>query len=247
MKPFYRWLTVLIVLGLLLSACGGTSSTSSHDEPAKVEPIVGTDLNRVTLSERAAERLDIKTEPVRELDVERMLTAGGEVVAVPETEPRHHRDVWVRVPLSEGELNEVALGEPARVFALGSDATGAGLTAQPVDMPPNLGGQASALLYLVADGTELSLAPGQRVRIELPSSSSGTNRLVVPYASVIYGPSGDTWTYTNIGALAFVRHSITIDYIDEQLAVLLDGPPVGTEVVIVGAAELYGTEFGVGK
>jgi hypothetical protein len=31
------------------------------------------------------------------------------------------------------------------------------------------------------------------------------------------------------------------------MVVLLDGPPVGTEVATVGIAELYGADTGVGK
>ena len=46
--------------------------------------------------------------------------------------------------------------------------------------------------------------------------------------------------------LTFVRHRVVIDKIDRGLAVLQDGPAVGTKVVTVGAAELYGAESGVG-
>ena len=38
---------VLIVAGLQILACGGTSATPSKSEPAEVEPVVGTDLSRV--------------------------------------------------------------------------------------------------------------------------------------------------------------------------------------------------------
>ena len=76
---------------------------------------------------------------------------------------------------------------------------------------------------------------------------SGRVQKVIPYASIIYGLHGETWTYTNPEPLVFVRNSITIDYIDADLAVLTEGPPPETLVVTVGVAELYGTETGVGK
>ena len=62
-----RWATVAIAgAGLLaLAGCGGSSDTSSSSEPARVEHVEGTDLSRVILSAEAAERLDIRTEPVR--------------------------------------------------------------------------------------------------------------------------------------------------------------------------------------
>jgi hypothetical protein len=70
---------------------------------------------------------------------------------------------------------------------------------------------------------------------------------IVPYAAVLYDAPGNTWVYTTPNPLTFVRHVIHIDYIEGDLAVLSDGPPSGTEVVIVGAAELFGAETGIGK
>jgi hypothetical protein len=42
-----------------------------------------------------------------------------------------------------------------------------------------------------------------------------------------------------------VRQKISIDHVVGDSVMLHDGPPVGTEVVTVGAAEVYGTEFEV--
>ncbi|MEY2467613.1 MAG: hypothetical protein QOF21_311, partial [Actinomycetota bacterium] len=74
-----------------------------------------------------------------------------------------------------------------------------------------------------------------------------TARKVVDYGAVVYLPSGLTSVYTNPKPLVFVRQSITIESIDGNTAVLSDGPPLGTRVVTVGAAQLLGMEFGVGK
>ena len=53
---------VVIFAGLLLlAACGGQASEVSRGEPAKVEPVDGTDLSRIILSADAARRLDIQT------------------------------------------------------------------------------------------------------------------------------------------------------------------------------------------
>jgi hypothetical protein len=72
----------MITTALLLAACGAPEKPP-EEKPAIVEPIEGTDLNRVTLTERAAERLDIQTEPVREEQVEHKRTLGAEVEVVP--------------------------------------------------------------------------------------------------------------------------------------------------------------------
>jgi hypothetical protein len=70
----------------------------------------------------------------------------------------------------------------------------------------------------------------------------------MPYAAIVYDKTGATWVYAAAAEpLTFVRQSISIDAIRGDLVVLKDGPPPGTQVVTVGAAQLYGVEFGVGK
>lgn len=75
----------------------------------------------------------------------------------------------------------------------------------------------------------------------------GKQQKVMPYAAVLYDPEGATWAFTNPKPLLFVRQAIKVDYIVGELAVLLEGPPSGTAVVTVGAAELFGAEIGVGE
>jgi hypothetical protein len=135
---------VLIAGVVTLSACGEASTgydyeTASHHEPAKLEPIKGTDVHRVIFDAEAAERVGLKTDPIRQ--------------------------------------------------------------------------------------------NGQQMEI--------------PYDAVIYNSDGKTYTYTAPEPLTFVRQEISIDHVVGDSAMLSDGPPVGTEVVTVGAAEVYGTEFEV--
>jgi hypothetical protein len=70
-------------------------------------------------------------------------------------------------------------------------------------------------------------------------------REVVPTAAVIYAEDGSTWTFTSPRLLVFVRQRVTVGRIDGDFAVLRSGPPPGTPVVTVGAAELLGAEYGV--
>ena len=77
-------------------------------------------------------------------------------------------------------------------------------------------------------------------------ASTGAPRKVIPYASVIYSPNGETWAYTSPEPRVFVREAIAIERIEGDKAFLTDGPDVGTEVVTVGAAELLGAESGLG-
>ncbi len=142
---------VIVTVSIVVTTRPTASDSQSELEtgiqagPARLEPVGDTGLNRVILTERAAERLDIQTLPVAETDID------------------------------------------------------------------------------------------------------GEQRLVIPYSAVIYGLNGETWAYINPERLTYVRDPIMVDYIEGELAVLTTGPPVGTQVVTVGVAELYGTDTGVGK
>ena len=62
---------VLIAASASLSACSEASSgydyeTASHHEPAKLEPIKGTDVQRVIFDAVAAERVGLQTAPIRQ-------------------------------------------------------------------------------------------------------------------------------------------------------------------------------------
>ena len=78
-----------------------------------------------------------------------------------------------------------------------------------------------------------------------PARVAGKPALEIPYGAVFYDPDGATWTYVAVQPLAFVRQHITVDSIRGGVALLSVGPPAGTPVVTVGAAQLYGTEVGV--
>jgi hypothetical protein len=68
------------------------------------------------------------------------------------------------------------------------------------------------------------------------------NRVVVPRTAVFVDSDGVWWVYTQQQPRTFVRHEIVIASERRRVAFLSDGPEVGTEVVTVGVAELYGLE-----
>jgi hypothetical protein len=145
MQHSRRWMVAAPLAALPLWACQPGANTEAYAPAAQVEHVDGTGLNRVTLTAKAAERLDIQTASVEAVD------------------------------------------------------------------------------------------------------GPGSVTSAVPYGAVIYGAQGDTWVYTGIEDLTFVRHAVSIVSIEGDRAYLSDGPDVGTQVVSVGAAELLGTEFDVGR
>jgi hypothetical protein len=135
---------VLIAGVVSLSACGEASSgydyeTASHHDPAELEPIKGTDVNRVIIDAEGVERAGIQTAPIRQ-------------------------------------------------------------------------------------------------------NGQGT---VMPHSAVIYDAEGHSYAYTSPEPRTYVRQKIVIDHVDGDSVMLTDGPPAGTEVVTVGAALVYGSEFEV--
>jgi hypothetical protein len=77
MQVAHRCTGVVLTLtaGLSLAACrGGTAEAAAKIAPAHVEHIDGSELSRITLTAKAAERLDIQTAVVREARVTRSTT-----------------------------------------------------------------------------------------------------------------------------------------------------------------------------
>jgi hypothetical protein len=66
----------------------------------------------------------------------------------------------------------------------------------------------------------------------------------VDHAALIYDKKGKPWVFTVTGPQTYVRAAVAITEVDENNVVILSsGPPVGTEVVTVGAIELWGAEL----
>jgi hypothetical protein len=118
------------------------------------------------------------------------------------------------------------------------------LRAKLVEVASSADANGVAHAYYVLDGEKQlnNLRPGQRVNVRVPRPGSGKPQKVIPYSAVIYDSHGTTWTYTNPEPLTFVRHPISVEYIQDDLAVLTEGPATGTSVVSVGASELLGVE-----
>ena len=155
--------------------------------------------------------------------------------------------VWLRVPVFAGELDAIDRGASVEVVSLGATPGASGRIATPIAAPPTADlATAGVDLFYRLSNADASLRPGQRVSVRVPLAA-GAEHLVVPRGAVLFDALGGTWVYEARDAGVFVRQRITlIDTIGET-AVLGQGPSPGTRVVTIGAAELFGTEFGVGK
>jgi hypothetical protein len=86
----------------------------------------------------------------------------------------------------------------------------------------------------------------KRLGVQTTRVKRAPGGLVVPSAALFVDTDGVWWVYTNPEPLVFVRHEIRLDRESGGHAFLSSGPPVGTEVVTVGVAELRGVEDEIG-
>ncbi|RJP19924.1 MAG: efflux RND transporter periplasmic adaptor subunit [Deltaproteobacteria bacterium] len=159
--------------------------------------------------------------------------------------PSPNGDVWILVTLSPAEWDRLAKNKPARLLPLAlRDKPEKGILARPTGMAPLEDMKRSMMsLYYVVPGKDHGLTVNRRMRVELQLSGSEKKRKVVPYGAVYYDAKGVAWVYVNSRPLAFERQRVEVERVAGDLAVLSDGPSVGTPVVTVGAAMLYGTEI----
>ena len=117
---------------------------------------------------------------------------------------------------------------------------------EPAKVEHKAGSEISKLTLTEKAMERLGVKTTPIVEGKIEGAANDAPRQSVPYSAVMYVPNGDTFVYTSPSPRTFVRDRYNIDYIEREVAVLKDGPPAGTQVVTVGAAELFGTEFGVG-
>lgn len=110
--------------------------------------------------------------------------------------------------------------------------------------------QRVTLTSKAVERTGLQTAPVQGVESIIVAVSEGgsapESKISVPYSALFYDYDGGTWVYVNPEGRTFNRHSVKVDHIQGDEAILSAGPAIGTKVATVGVAELYGVEIGMG-
>ena len=263
--------------GISLGAGEGAASPANPAAvaPAKVEKIPGSDLSKVVLTPKAAERIAIKMGVVTEEPIRRWLLVPGEVeasatssearTATPAgtaSNPPLAAPLRVRVPLVEDPNHATEQGVLVQSLQADDDdvddaakettaviisSDGEGMTPLQAKLVEGGPTEAKMQYYEVINGGDHTLRPGQHVQVRIPHPDNGKPQKVIPYSAVIYSPNGRAWTYTSTEPFAFVRHPIEIDYIDGDRVILKEGPATGSPVVTVGTAELWGVEIKNGK
>ncbi|MDQ4100104.1 MAG: hypothetical protein M3121_06355 [Chloroflexota bacterium] len=142
---------------------------------------------------------------------------------------RRLRAAWAGFVLIAAGVSLSACGAPETAYPESASQH------EPAKLEPIEGTDAKRVVF--------SAGGAKRVGLQTAPIRQNGERKVLPYAAVIYAPEGDAYTYTSPRPLTYVRQEIEIDSVDGDRVVLSEGPPAGTEVVTVGAVEVYGTEF----
>ena len=153
--------------------------------------------------------------------------------------------MWIRVPVYAGLVNEIDLEAVASASSLSNTANS--IKARPIMAPPSANALSSSVdLYYEVDNADSQFHPGERLTVMVPLKGESES-LVVPKAAVILDIYGTGWVYVKSAEHEYRRHRAAVSFTTDELAVLSLGPEVGSAVVVDGAAELFGTEFGAGK
>jgi hypothetical protein len=139
----------------------------------------------------------------------------------------------------------IALAAFAALLLACSGSSGSSVEADPA--PSSLESLGEEGFYRITISERAAQRIGLQTAAVESASDGGQQRLRIPHGAVVYDPEGGAWTYTSSATLVFQREAITVNRVDGDMAWLDSGPANGAMVVSVGAAELYGLEFGIGK
>ena len=205
-------------------------------------------LSNITLDEQAGQlATHTLVSPVAGV-LQSLEAAAGEIVSAgqPLFSVMKMDRVWVRAPVYVGRRRDVDMAQPARLAEYGQRPDVPDRSASYVDAPPTANANAATVdLYYELPNQDGKLYPGQRVAVTVPLHSRAQS-LVVPYKAIVYDILGGTWVYEQTDGHVYVRRRVALEYVDDEDAILAAGPQAGAKIVTDGAAELFGTEFGVG-
>ena len=84
-----------------------------------------------------------------------------------------------------------------------------------------------------------------RVALQTTEVKTLGKDLTVDHAALVFDKAGKPWVFTVVGPRTYVRAAIGIKETQDGVVIMSSGPPVGTQVVTVGAIELWGAELGI--
>lgn len=84
-----------------------------------------------------------------------------------------------------------------------------------------------------------------RVALQTTEVKALGKDLTVDHAALVFDKAGKPWVFSVVGPRTYIRATVTIKEVQDNVVTLSAGPPAGTQVVTVGAIELWGAELGI--
>ncbi len=155
--------------------------------------------------------------------------------------------LWVRASVYAGEAPRISVEGSARITTIGKTSSKDDtVVALPVTAPPSADPLSAVVDFYYELPVVTTRRPGERVTVFL-STNQSNEALVVPFSAVVFDALGGAWIYAEKAEHAYERRRVDIMRIEDDGAILAQGPAASTRIVRTGASELFGVEFGVGK
>lgn len=189
--------------------------------------------------------INITVRAPRDGMIRQVLAAPGQVVTAgtPLVEIADLQALWLKVPVYAGEAGSVHQQSPASVATLSGQPLGQAL---PISAPPSADLLSATVDFYYQLPANSTAKPGEKLTVTLPGRQS-RQWLHVPWSAVVFDINGGAWIYEKAAEHRYVRRRVSLDHTANNVAFLASGPAAGTQIVIDGVAELWGTEFGAGK
>ena len=110
-------------------------------------------------------------------------------------------------------------------------------TYQPAHLAPVEGSKLKVVTFTPLAAEQVQLATEKATR--------QGRHTAVSHAALIYDGQGKPWVYTVTKPLTYLRAPIVVDRVDDDRVLISRGLAPGTEVVTVGATEVYGAELDI--
>lgn len=155
--------------------------------------------------------------------------------------------VWVRVPVYAGDLSSVSDTQTAMIQPIDERSDVPPRAAHVVPGPPTVNPQAiSTDLFFELSNHDNKFQVGQKVSVTLTQQGTQSS-LTIPLSAIVYDIDGGTWVYQKVAPHTYARKRVLVSRVVKGQAVLAKGMETNAPIVSVGAAELFGSEFGAGK
>lgn len=155
--------------------------------------------------------------------------------------------LWVRASVYAGEAPRIPAEASARIATIGAAVNEeTAVVAYPVSAPPSADPIAASVDFYYELPATATRRPGERVTVFV-TTNENTEMAVVPFSAIVFDTLGGAWVYSEKAEHAYERQRVDISRIEDNFALLAKGPASSTRIVHIGASELFGVEFGVGK